>query len=113
MKRIQQGLATTLCIMTITFLITMPFILDSVADPWSDCDGYGNAWKHGFNACIAARDSAADECEPYWDCKSAPWWARAILGTNCYAERDQCDAAKAVADDVCECDNDDDDDNDN
>ena len=104
MKRIQQKLATTLCIMTITFLIMMPFILDSVADPWWDCDGNGNAWKHGFNTCVDARAAAWDTCEPYRDCRDAPGWLKVILGINCDSAEDVCDGANQVADRLCECD---------
>ncbi len=99
MKRIQQGLATTLCIMTITFLITMPFILETAADNWSDCDG--NGYKHGFNACVEARQSAYDICSDWYHYQSN-WWKCIVVDCASFAAR--CNAANTVADNMCACD---------
>ena len=104
MKRIQQGLATTLCIMTITFLITMPFILQTAADNWSDCDGNGNGYKHSFNACVAANAAAWDACGPYRACENLAWWKKMVFSINCDSYEDVCDGAWQVADAMCECD---------
>ena len=110
MKKIQQRLATTLCIMTITFFIMMPFILETAADNWSDCDGNGNGYKYGFNACVAANNSAYNECRSARDCK-VPWWITALIQQHdpfwtdpCEPFKAACDAAKRAAAKMCECD---------
>lgn len=110
MKKIQQGFATTLCIMTITFLIMMPFILETAADNWSDCDGNGNGYKHSLNACVEASNSAYNECSSAQSCE-VPWWVTALIQQQepfwtdpCEPFKAACAAAERNAARMCKCD---------
>lgn len=104
MKQIRQICVMAFCAIVMAFLLTMPFILETAADNWSDCDGNGNGYKYSFNACVAARDAAWDACEPYRNCEALSWWIKEIFSINCDIEEDVCDGANQVADAMCECD---------
>ena len=109
MSRIQKCLAMIL-IITVTFLTTSPFISQPAADSWSDCDGKGAPYLHGFYACVAANQAAYEACVPYYDCVDAapPWWVLAIAGISvddvCDDLEEACSGAWEVASDMCVCD---------
>ena len=101
MKRIRQICVMTFCAIAMAFLLTMPFILETAADNWSDCDGNGNGYKHSFNACVDARASAYNICSAWYHYQSN-WWK--CIFVDCLSFATRCDAANSVADDMCECD---------
>ena len=109
MSRIQKCIAM-ICIITVTFLTTSPFTSQTAADHWSDCDGRGAPYRYGFDACVAAHQSAFNACVPYYDCVDAapPWWVLAFVGLSvdeiCEDLEETCRAAQAVASDMCVCD---------
>lgn len=99
MSLIQKSLAM-LFVLTMTFLMTSPFTPQTEADNWSDCDGNGNGYLYGFDACVSANEAAVNVCSGYYDCLNY-----SFLSIECFLYSIECDAAWEVASEMCRCDN--------